>query len=205
MSNKIEQEAKFYIRDLAALEERLDALGATRIQPRTLEKNLRFDTPDRRLSACYQALRLRQDRVCRLTFKDASDPHAQVATRRELEVEVSDLETAAAILDALGFEISVRYEKYRAAYRMGEVEVSLDEMPFGDFCEIEGPNPASIVQAAEILGLDWDARSKLSYLVLFAELKRNLGLEIGDLTFKAFEQLQISALDLGLSAADSMS
>ena len=205
MSNKIEQEAKFYIRDLAALEERLDALGATRIQPRTLEKNLRFDTPDRRLSACYQALRLRQDRVCRLTFKDASDPLAQVSARRELEVEVSDLETAAAILNALGFEICVRYEKYRAAYRMGEVEVSLDEMPFGDFCEIEGPNPASIEQAAEMLGLDWNARSKLSYLVLFAELKRNLGLEISDLTFEAFEQLQISARDLGLSAADSIS
>jgi adenylate cyclase class 2 len=203
MSDKIEQEAKFYIRDLAALEKRLAARGATLKQPRTLEKNLRFDTPDRRLSASYQALRLRQDRVCRLTYKGANDPHAQVSARRELEVEVSDLETAAAILEALGFQISVRYEKYRAAYQIGEVEVSLDEMPFGDFCEIEGPNPASIERAAGELGLDWDARSKLSYLVLFAELKRNLGLEISDLTFEAFAQLQINAWDLGLSAADT--
>jgi len=203
MSDKIEQEAKFYIRDLVALEKRLAALGATLVQPRTLEKNLRFDTADRRLSATFQALRLRQDRVCRLTYKGASDPHAQVSARRELEVEVSDIETTAAILEALGFEISVRYEKYRAAYRMGDVEVSLDEMPFGSFCEIEGPDPASIERAAGELGLDWKARSKLSYLVLFADLKRSLGLDVSDLTFEAFDQLQISARDLGLSAADT--
>lgn len=202
MSNKIEQEAKFYIQDLDMLEKKLAALGANLKQPLTLEENLRFDTPDRRLAAAYQALRLRQDQICRLTFKDASDPRQPVSARRELEVEVSDLETVQAILESLGFEISVRYEKYRSAYQLGDVEISLDKMPFGNFCEIEGPNPDSIEQAAHRLGLNWAARSKLSYLVLFAELKRNLGLDMIDLTFDAFSQLQISARDLGLNAAD---
>jgi len=117
-------------------------------------------------------------------------------------VEVSDLETTRAIMEELGFEISVRYEKYRSVYQLGDVEISMDEMPFGCFCEIEGPNPASIERAAGELGLNWAARSKLSYLALFAEVKKNLGLEISDLTFEAFSRLNIKAHDLGLTVAD---
>ncbi len=203
MSNKIEQEAKFYISNPVVLEKRLQSMGATLKQPRTLEKNLRFDTPDRRLAESFQTLRLRQDRASRLTFKGASDPEQEVSFRRELEVEISDLETAQAILEALGFEVFVRYEKYRSAYQLGDVEVSVDEMPFGRFCEIEGPDTTSIERTAHTLGLDWEARSKFSYLVLFANLKALLGLNFNDLTFEAFKGLNISALDLGMRPADT--
>jgi adenylate cyclase class 2 len=203
MSNKIEQEAKFYISNPVVLEKRLQSMGATLKQPRTLEKNLRFDTPDRRLAESFQTLRLRQDRASRLTFKGASDPEQEVSFRRELEVEISDLETAQAILEALGFEVFVRYEKYRSAYQLGDVEVSVDEMPFGRFCEIEGPDTTSIERTAHTLGLDWEARSKFSYLVLFANLKALLGLNFNDLTFEAFKGLNISAPDLGMRPADT--
>ncbi len=203
MSNKIEQEAKFYIHQPHKLEKKLKALGAVLKQPRILEQNLRFDTPDRRLASTHQALRLRQDHASRLTFKGASDLQKEVSFRHELEVEVSDLATAQAILEALGFEVSVRYEKFRSAYQLGAVEVSLDEMPFGWFCEIEGPDAASILHTARRLELEWEARSKLSYLVLFANLRASLRLPFNNLTFENFKGISISVQDLGLSPADT--
>lgn len=202
MSAKLEQEVKFHIRDLTALEKRLEALGASLKQARTFERNLRFDTPNRELSSSFQVLRLRQDEICRLTYKGPSDSDREVSARRELEVEVSDPETARGILEALGYEVVVVYEKYRAACMLDEVEISLDEMPFGSFSEVEGPDIESIRRTAEKLGLNWEARSKLSYLAIFNGLKEKLDLKMRDLTFANFIDIQISEDDLDLTSAD---
>jgi len=200
--NKIEQEVKFYLGKPAQLEERLNVLGADLIQPRTYERNLRLDTPDRRLSRAFQVLRLRLDAKVRLTFKGASDPQQDVSARQEIEVAVSDLKAAREILEALGFEVITVYEKYRAAYQLLNCEVSLDEMPFGHFCEIEGPDADSIHACALALGLDWESRSKLSYLALFASLKERLGLAMPALTFEAFEGIEVTPNILGLNPSD---
>lgn len=197
MSHKLEQEVKFYLNDQKAFEERLISAGARLKLPRSLEINLRFDTPDRRLSSSFQALRLRQDKICRLTWKGAGDPAGEVSAREELEVEVSDLGTTRAILEGLGFEIMLVYEKYRSAYMLGDVEISLDEMPFGNFCEVEGPDIESIRKSAEMLGLAWVNRSTLSYLALFNNLKIKLGLSLRDLTFEAFKDIGVNPGDLG--------
>lgn len=197
MSHKLEQEVKFYLNDLKAFEEQLIASGAHLKLERSLEINLRFDTPDRRLSSSYQVLRLRQDKICRLTWKGAGDSLGEVSAREELEVEVSDLDSARAILEGLGFELMLVYEKYRSAYMLGEVEISLDEMPFGNFCEVEGPDIESIKAAAALLDLDWDKRSTLSYLTIFNNLKDKLGLAMRDLTFDNFKGISVTRQDLG--------
>jgi adenylate cyclase class 2 len=197
VSRKLEQEVKFYLNDPKAFEKGLVALGASLKQPRILEINLRFDTPDRRLSSSFQALRLRQDKVCRLTWKGPGNPTGEVSAREELEVEVSDLDTARTILEGLGFELMLVYEKYRSAYMLEGVEISLDEMPFGNCCEVEGPDIESIKKAAEQLGLDWEKRSTLSYLALFNNLKEKLGLNMRDLTFNAFKDIKVNLRDLG--------
>jgi len=200
--NKIEQEVKFYLNHPRYLEERLSSLGAALIQPRTYELNLRFDTADRRLSNSFQVLRLRQDQKCLLTYKGPGDPSQPVSAREEIEVEISDLQTARQILEALGYKVIVTYEKYRTVYQRGALEISLDEMPFGNFCEIEGPDAESIRLAAEKLNLNWDARSKLSYLTLFSSLKEKYGLSADDLTFAEFKGKSITAKNLGLETAD---
>jgi adenylate cyclase, class 2 len=197
LSQKLEQEVKFHLSDPKAFENRLISLGARLKQPRILETNLRFDTPDRRLSGSFQVLRLRQDKVCRLTWKGAGNPAGEVSAREELEIEVSDLNTARAILEGLGFGIMLIYEKYRRAYMLGDVEISMDEMPFGNFCEIEGPDVASIRNTAELLGLDWAKRSTLSYLALFSNLKTKLGLSMRDMTFDNFRDIKVEFNDIG--------
>ena len=43
------------------------------------------------------------------------------------------------ILAALGFTPALVYEKRRETWRLGKVEIVIDELSFGLFMEIEGP------------------------------------------------------------------
>lgn len=202
MPEKIEKEAKFYIRDLKKIERQIKDLDGVVIQPRVFESNLRFDTHDRELSASYQVLRLRQDTRARLTYKGPADPNSEVSARLEYEMEISDLTTGRHILEALGYEIVTIYEKYRTSYSLDNTEISLDEMPFGKFMEIEGADAQQIRQMADKLNLKWENRSSLSYLRIFTQVKERLGLSMRNLTFDNFSELDIQPSHLQLSYAD---
>ncbi len=200
--DQTELEVKFYLADLPALEAHLRAQGARLVQGTLHEVNLRFDTPDRGLTRSYQVLRLRQDNAAHLTYKGPGEIKEGVRLRQEIEFSVSDFDAARDLLLALGFEVSVMYEKYRTTYSLDEVEVTLDQMPYGDFAEIEGPDPASIHRASERLGLDWERRGLESYTALFERLRAALGFTFQDLAFHNFRDLKITPADLGMQPAD---
>ncbi len=72
--------------------------------PKLFETNLRFDNQENMLYNNRQLLRLRQDNTCRLTFKQKPTGHdSQCKVYHELEVEVSDHDIMAAMLNALGY------------------------------------------------------------------------------------------------------
>jgi adenylate cyclase class 2 len=193
-----ELEVKFYLSDLPALRAHLEAVGAQLVQPRVHEINLRFDTPSGDLTCGYRVLRLRQDTEARLTYKGPGELVDGVRSRQEIEFTVSDFGTARLFLEALGYEVSVMYEKYRATYALRGVLVTLDEMPYGYFAEIEGPDGASIRKTAEVLGLDWERRILDSYIMLFDRLRERLGLVFRDLSFENFEKLTVTGEMLGI-------
>jgi hypothetical protein len=93
------------------------------------------------------------------------------------------------------------YEKYRTGYNLDNVFVTLDEMPFGNLTEIEGPEAVSIQTAAAKLGLDWEARSMESYLQLFSHLQQ-AGITARHLSFAEFQGLSFKAEDVGMHPAD---
>ena len=198
-----ESEVKFYVQDLPAIEKRLKELDAILVQPRTFEINLRFDTPDLDLSRNMRVLRLRQDTAARMTFKGPAHGSEGVRVRQEIEFIVEDFETARSLLEALGYEVSMGYEKYRTVYDLGEVHITLDEMPYGNFVEIEGPDPESILDVNLDLGLVWEARAPESYVAIFDRLKKELGLEFRDLSFENFTWLEISPDQMKLPFADT--
>jgi len=179
-----EIEVKFHIADLKAFEERLQAAGARLKQARTHEINLRFDTPDGALGRQFRVLRLRHDSATRLTYKGPGRDQEGTRARQEIEFTVSDYQSARAFLEALGFEVTLMYEKFRATYELDGTLVTLDEMPYGSFIEIEGPDPASIRAASQRLGLDWERRVLDSYTMLFERLKAEFGLGYRDLSFE---------------------
>jgi len=197
-----EIEVKFLIKDLQALEQRLLAVGAELVQPRLFESNLRFDSPDGKLSRQHHVLRLRRDAHASLTYKLPPDDNSSVSIRREIEFQVSSFEEAQAFLEALGYAVKIRYEKYRAVYTTNEVSICLDELPYGAFVEIEGPDPASIEIMAAVLHLNWAARTTDSYLQLFERVKQAKSIEADHLSFEALLGYDFRAADFGLAYAD---
>jgi adenylate cyclase, class 2 len=196
-----EVEAKFYVRGLNGLQQRLSGLDARLIQARTHEVNLRFDTDDNELRRTGRVLRLRQDTASRITYKDAGQVENGALNRREVEFTVSDFDAAREFLEALGFKLVFVYEKQRTTYKWEGLEVMLDELPYGDFVEIEGSD-CPLQSAAEKLGLRWERAIPASYSQLFEILRTRRNLAFRDLTFENFDAIQVSPDDLGVQPAD---
>ncbi len=197
-----ELEVKFHVADLSRLEKRLIELGASLAHPRVHEINLRFDTPDGKLDGGSQVLRLRKDDAARLTFKGPSLYEQGVTARQEVEFVVSDFDAARLFLEALGFQVSMMYEKYRTTYQLGQVHITLDEMPYGSFAEIEGPETEDIRRLPNELGLDWELRVPDSYTSVFMRLRQVSKLSFRDLSFENFKGVTAPLGRVGIRPAD---
>lgn len=197
-----EKEVKFFLHDLEVMAARLEATGADLARPRILERNFRLDTADGKLFDEKSILRLRQDESVRVTYKGNPYTENGVLVRTEIEFTADDLEVTRKLFEALGYQVVVIYEKYRRVYRLGDVEVVLDEMPFGNFMEIEAPNTTLIEGVAQMLGLNWDRRGIASYMGLFEILKQHKDIEFRDLTFDNFTSLEVTPADLEIEPAD---
>ena len=73
-----------------------------------------------------------------LTYKKQLHNHLGVKQHTEYETEVADGEAIENIIKSLGFQLGMVYEKRRQTWHLQNVEVCLDELPFGLFMEIEG-------------------------------------------------------------------
>ena len=153
-----EIELKLYCADLMQVQRRLQRAGARLVAARVLERNLRYDRADGGLDSRGIVLRLRQDSRARLTLKmpgDSAPGQDAIQQRFEAEVEVSDFDTAALIFERLGYHVQLRYEKYRTTWALGHTEIVLDELPCGNFVEIEG-DTQQIERTVQALG--WSRR-----------------------------------------------
>jgi len=196
-----ELEVKFMLSRREEMVGKLNSLAKI-TAARVLEVNLRFDTDDRVLTSMGKVLRLRRDSRSRITYKGPGIVEGGASLRQELEFGVSDFDTAKAVFEALGYQVYTIYEKYRTTYQLENTEVDLDELPTGDFLEIEGEDPKSIQKIANLLGLSWETRIMESYLVLFERLRVKLGLDIRDLSFENFKDMKISPDMMGIKVAD---
>jgi adenylate cyclase class 2 len=197
-----EIEAKFYVKDLKQIEARLHDLKARLKQPRIHETNIRFDTPNQDLRREQRVLRLRQDDKVRMTYKDASKNEQGVLNRTEIEFVVEDFEKAKRLLEALGYEKSLFYEKYRTTYELDNTYVMLDELPMGSFIEIEGESIDSIREIGRKLGIKWDTAISTSYSALFERVRKAKAAQIKNLSFENFEGMEVTKDELGVQPAD---
>ncbi|HVS63222.1 MAG TPA: class IV adenylate cyclase [Thermoanaerobaculia bacterium] len=177
----VEREIKVPVAELAAVRDRLVAVGAVLEAPHALERNRVYERADGSdpLLSSGRLLRLREDGAgARLTYKGVARFEAGQKIREEREIEVDSARAAAAILEGLGFVVVRRYEKRRETWRLGDVLVALDETPIGCFVELEaaGDRPdragsgeagAEIETAARRLGLDPSRAEPRSYLALY--------------------------------------
>jgi adenylate cyclase class 2 len=189
-SGNVETEIKLLVPNLSDIETRLLALGAVLHAPRVFERNARYDMPDGSLTAKGIVLRLRQDSRARLTYKEAGTLSEGVMSRFEAEVEVSDFGAMETILRHLGYVFAFAYEKYRTTYILNGCEVTLDEMPFGAFVEIEGEQTA-ILEVLPALQLAGVPRIAMSYAGAFNALRERFSLPFTDATFDNFRDITL--------------
>ncbi len=183
--NLQEVEVKLHSPDLAAVRKALEKAGAVLLKPRVFERNLRYDSADGTLMAAGIVLRLRQDEAVKLTYKADASIADGIVSRFEAEVTVSDFDTMDVILRRLGYRVGLIYEKYRSTYALASAEVVLDELPYGNFTEIEG-DVETIERAVAMLGLGGCRRMTGSYTDIFLGLKERLDLDVEDCTFDEF-------------------
>lgn len=105
------------------------------------------------------------------------------SSRVELETGVIDGKQMDAILRALGYAPSFRYEKFRAEWSDGKGHIVVDETPIGNFCEIEGP-PRWIDATAKKLNTSRSQYITKNYATLFADWKRDTKSSAQEMTFK---------------------
>ncbi|MEW5734770.1 MAG: class IV adenylate cyclase [Thermodesulfobacteriota bacterium] len=185
MKGPIETEVKFFLLEPEEIRCRLHAFGAESLG-RIFERNTVYDDGKESLRKRGGLLRLRRDRKILLTSKQPPEkPDPDVKAFLENEIEVSDADATERILAFLGFFPRLVYEKWREEFVLPDARAMLDELPFGPFLEIEAP-PERIRDLANQLGMPWERRIRKTYLDLFAEAKKNLGLSFADLTFENF-------------------
>jgi adenylate cyclase class 2 len=184
----VEIEVKFRVADGEALERKLLSIGFHKVTPRTFEKNILFDTPDRSLRAQQSILRIRQygERwiVTHKCLPQDHDAAARHKHRIETETEVQDGEAMAIIFSELGYKPAFVYEKWRTEYADPTGHCVVDETPIGLFAELEGPGEW-IDSMGRKLGLDPSEMITLSYGRLFDEWRKETGSAATDLTFEA--------------------
>ena len=149
--------------------------------------NTLYDLPGQILRNRKELLRLREfGSKWKLTHKSGSKI-ARHSSRTELETGVADGRTMEAILRALGYSPSFRYEKFRAEWTDGKGQIVVDHTPIGDFCEIEG-KPRWIDATAKKLGVGREDYMTKNYATLFAEWKQQTNSKAEEMTFKAVKR-----------------
>ncbi len=216
-----ETEVKFCVRSMIDIESRLRQLGARLQQSRQHELNLRFDNAKGDFHRQGRVLRLRQDDTARLTYQDEGKLNYGALSRREIEFTVDDFDSARQFIEALGYQVVFTYEKDRTIYsllqqtsevfaqhpRSGrdlgglEAHIMLDELPYGDFVEIEGEFEL-LRLIAEELQLNWDKAIPASYHTLFERLCKSRRLIFRDLTFENLKDIKVSPRDMMIEYAD---
>ena len=186
----LEIEVKFFLTDMDIVRQRLQQCGA-RSEGRVFETNVCFENASRDLHLSESLLRLRKDDKITLTYKaKPGKSDADFKVLKELEVAVSDFDTMAGILQALGYHQDQVYEKYRETFTKGSAKICLDSMPFGNFLEIEGQKE-DIRGLARQLDLPWNRRILWNYRSMFTTLKESLNLGFNDISFDNFRDVEL--------------
>lgn len=186
MAANNEVEIKFIVGDVAGLAQKLRDCNFREITPRTHEMNTLYDTPSQDLRKKGDLLRLRQygERWI-LTHKSKNSSEiTRHKSRTELETVVDDGEQMDAIIRALGYSPSFRYEKFRAEWSDGTGHVVVDETPIGNMAEIEGASEW-IDRTAAALGISHSEYITSNYATLFFKWKERTGSSAQEMTFEA--------------------
>ena len=184
MATANEIEIKFRVDDVRTLNRRLRKSDFRLVTPRTHEINTLFDVRGHLLRKRGELLRLRKYGTEWVLTHKAKGKSGRHKTRVETETKIEDGTKMDAILRALGFAPTFRYEKFRSEWSDDKGHIVVDETPIGNFGEIEGP-PRWIDRTAKLLQIPRSDYITATYSELFFQWKKQTGSPANEMTFKS--------------------
>lgn len=150
----IEFEAKFLNVDKRAIQKTLKKIGAKLIRPEFLQKRVVFSPPNGK-DVKTDWLRVR-DEGGKITLSLKSVTGPKITDQKEICLTVDDFKTAEELLLTLGCRRKAYQETRREIWKLGSVEIMIDEWPFIEpFVEIEGKSEKEVIKVSEKLGFDY--------------------------------------------------
>lgn len=168
------EEIKIPLSEIEDLLKRLVELGATGIS-QGKEIDTYFDDSQRSLKASDKVLRIREHgKKTILCFKDRRN----LDEKKDIEIEIPDINKAIDMLQGLGFRSVGRVEKMRQKFMYQHATICVDKLPFmGYFLEIRG-HKENRELAVERLRLDTSKNTEKNYLELFEDYMKDTGIRL---------------------------
>jgi adenylate cyclase class 2 len=181
MGTEIEKKYRLTTSEVERLRARLRELAGLAARGEEFEENTIY--AGARLGAGLRTLRLRRvEGRAVLTLKEREPSADAIKRQREEETEVSDADALDAILGTLGYAPVLVYEKRRETWHLDDVEVVIDELPFGWFAEIEGDAEAILLAETKL-----DLAGAQAEHATYPALARTHGKLNGDVTESRFD------------------
>ena len=194
----MENEIRFYhsLKDYEILKEKLLKISSLNFAGRNYEKTSQFNHPmpkydfySKEIDGRFR-VRITKGETsskCKISWKRRIKNKSNALINQEEEVELSILENEYENLtfllnNVLHLEEVECYERYRTVFENEDVEIVLDEYPFGLALEIEAKNngkyPETIIDKyVNLLNLDYTKRYPLSWDDKYLELCTQQGFE----------------------------
>lgn len=154
---QVEIEAKFINVDIDDIRQRLKSAGASCERPMTQMRRALVEEPQHKAEHSFIRIRDEGNRVT-LTYKRHAslDSEASIDSAREIETTVGDFDAVVAIFKASGWHYTTFQESRRETWRLGDVEIVIDEWPWLEpYIEIEADSEQKVQSVASSLGFDW--------------------------------------------------
>lgn len=152
-----EIEAKFLDVDHDELRAKLKELGAVCEQPMRVMHRMAFDFPDSRLRRGKNAWARIRDEGNKVTMSYKQLDDRSLHGTKEVCLTIDSPTEAKSFLEALGLERRSNIDTKRESWKLGHIEIELDEWPWTKpYVEIEAVSEAELREIARKLGLDWN-------------------------------------------------
>lgn len=154
---KTEIEVKFVDVDVTDIRTRLRKAGAALEQPMRDMRRALIEEPQHAAENSFIRIRDEGDKVT-MTYKrhPKNFDEATIDSAREIETTVGSFDDTVAIFAASGWRYTTYQESRRETWRLGDVEIVIDEWPWIlPYIEIEADNEQKVKDAAAKLGFDW--------------------------------------------------
>jgi len=146
-----EHELRILDIDPVTIKGKVDSSGGRNTQTRTLQRRYTYNVVPVNRS---KWVRLRTNGT-KTTLAIKHVTGQGVSDTKEIEVEVSNFETTASLMEEMGIKANSYQENYRTIYELDGAEIMVDEWPLiPPYVEVEAHSPDLVIEVIKKLGFD---------------------------------------------------